>query len=325
MKIATLLPSATEIVRSLGLEASLVGVSHSCRLPQRLEHLPRLTSTRVPVEADSASIDAFVREHLTGHSALYDLEIETLADLEPDIVVSQALCDVCAVATDDVEQAILTLACQPRLIDLTPNTLEDVFADIERVGRLLDVAGEASRLLESLQERVRRVVERSKRIPCSERPRVVFLEWLIPPFHGGHWNPELVEMAGAVNLLGRAGRPSTTTNWERISELDPEVLFVACCGFDLDRARDDLALVAESGAWQSLRAVKNERVYFADGNAFFSSPGPGLIDALELLAYTLHPDVHARPDKPEALAVPLRVLDERAISPAGSRRRAGGV
>lgn len=288
----TLLPSATEIVCALGLRENLVGVSHSCNYPSDVEALPQMTSTRVPVESDSQTIDTFVREHLGQNDALYDLSIDALRDVAPDVIVSQTLCDVCAVSTGDVFAALRELPTKPTLIDLTPNTLDDVMRDCRRVGRALDKESAADRLLASLQHRLDAVAERTATIPENERPRVGFLEWLMPPFNGGHWNPELVARAGGIDLFGAAGKASSTMAWDAIETAAPEVLFVACCGFPVERTLSDLREVALLPQWQRLPAVRNGRVYVANGNAYFSSPSPRLVDGLEIMAHALFPDVH---------------------------------
>ena len=295
MRIVTLLPSATEIVCALGLEDHLVGVSHSCNFPTRVLNLPVMTSTHVPYTESSEAIDSYVREHLSGHEALYDLDMDRLRDARPDVVVSQALCDVCAVATGDVLEAIHSLPSTPILIDLEPNTLADVLDDILRVGQQLDAGECAERLVADLRSRRDSIAARTATIPISERPRVAFLEWLYPPFNGGHWNPELVELAGGIDLLGTPGKPSSTQKWESIVEAEPDVLFIACCGFRIERALEDVQKISQTDAWQRLPAVKNGRVYVTDGNAYFSSPGPRLIDGLEIMAHALHPQLHVRP------------------------------
>lgn len=295
MRIVTLLPSATEIVCALGLEDSLVGVSHSCNFPAKVLDLPVMTGTHVPCTDSSAAIDACVREHLSNHQALYDLNLDRLRDARPDVVVSQALCDVCAVATGDVLEAIHSLPSMPTLVDLEPNTLADVFADILRVGQQLQASESAEKLLANLRTRRDSVAARTATIPISGRPRVVFLEWLYPPFSGGHWNPELVELAGGIDLLGAPGKPSSTLTWESIVEAEPDVLFIACCGFRIERALEDVQKISQTDAWQQLPAVRKGRVYVTDGNAYFSSPGPRLIDGLEIMAHALHPQRHVRP------------------------------
>jgi len=295
MRIVSLLPSATEIVCALGLQEHLVGVSHGCSYPEGVDTLPRMTSTRVPYTASSDTIDAYVRDHLGDNTALYDLDMQAMADVRPDVVVSQALCDVCAVATGDVREAIRSLPGGPALIDLTPNSLSGVFRDIQRVGDATGREVVARELVTALCARRDRVAERSFTIAPAERPGVAFFEWLLPPFSGGHWNPELVTLAGGRDLLGQPGQPSRTLDWEAVTAAAPEVAFVACCGFGIERALVDVAAVADNPAWRALPAIQSERLYVADGNAFFSSPGPRLLDGLELMAHALHPAVHPAP------------------------------
>ncbi len=292
LRVVTLLPSATEIVCALGLEDHLVGISHSCNYPTRVRDLPVMTSTHVPYTQSSEAIDSYVREHLMGHEALYDLDIDRLRDARPDVVVSQALCDVCAVATGDVQEAICSLPTTPTLIDLNPHTLADVLEDIVRVGQHLEAGDAAEELVADLRVRQDRIAVRTASVPMSERPRVAFLEWLYPPFNGGHWNPEMVELAGGIDLLGAPGKPSSTLKWETIVNAEPDVLFIACCGFRIERALEDVQKVSRSDAWQQLPAVNNGRVYVTDGNAYFSCPGPRLIDGLEIMAHALHPQLH---------------------------------
>ncbi len=296
MRIVSLLPSATEIVCALGLQQHLVGVSHGCNYPPGVEALPRMTSTRVPYTAGSDEIDAYVREHLGDNTALYDLDMAALAAVRPDVVVSQALCDVCAVATGDVRDAIRSLPGSPQLIDLTPNSLTDVFDDMLRVGDATGSQARARQLVASLGARRDRVAERSERIAKADRPRVMFFEWLLPPFSGGHWNPELVTLAGGDDLLGSPGGPSRTLDWQSVSDVSPDLAFVACCGFTIERTLADIAALSDNPAWLSLPAVQSHRVCVADGNAYFSSPGPRLLDGLELMAHALHPSVHPAPE-----------------------------
>ena len=291
---ATLLPSATEIVSALGHTDSLVGVSHSCRLPGGSAAVPVMTSTRVPVEAPSGEIDSFVRDHLASQDALYDLDVEALAAANPDVVVSQALCDVCAVSTGDVDAAIHSLPSHPTLVDLEPNTLDDVLEDILRVGAAIGATDKARTLVAALVARRDAVATRSAAIAAADRPGVAFLEWLDPPFNGGHWNPELVELAGGRDLLGTAAKPSQTLDWDTVVNAQPEVVFVACCGFDVERTLVDLEALRSRPEWQSLPAVRTGRVYVADASRWFASPGPGLLDGLEIMAHAFHPDIHPR-------------------------------
>lgn len=294
MRIVTLLPSATEIVCALGLDEHLVGVSHSCSNPPEVRDLPAMTRTHVPYTKSSEVIDSYVRDHLTRHEALYDLDIQRLSDARPDVIISQALCDVCAVSTGDVLKAIHSLPTAPTLIDLKPNTLVDVLDDIARVGKLLEAGDAAAAIVADFGARRNIVAARTASIPLSERPRVAFLEWLSPPFNGGHWNPELVALAGGINLLGVPGEPSSTRDWETVAGVEPDALFIACCGFGIERTLEDVQKISQTDAWQQLPAVRNGRVYVADG-AYYSCPGPRLIDGLEIMAHALHPTIHNEP------------------------------
>lgn len=292
MRVVTLLPSATEIVCGLGLESALVGVSHSCNFPDRVAKLPVMTSTRVPYKESSQAIDTYVRDHLADNSALYDLDIEALASAAPDIIVSQALCDVCAVSTGDVAAALHALPSRPTLVDLNPHTLNDVFADCERVGLAMGQREETNRFVRALIERKDQVAQRSQLVTPNERPGVAFLEWLDPPFNGGHWNPELVELAGGVDLLGASGQPSTTLDWKTVAASNADILFIACCGLSTARALEDVAQACKRPEWQSLPAVRNGRVYVSDGDAYFARPGPRLLEGLEMMAHAFHPQIH---------------------------------
>ncbi len=292
MRIVTLLPSATEIVCALGLEDRLVGVSHSCDYPPKVRDLPAMTSTSVPYTESSDVIDTFVRGHLSSNAALYDLDMQALVAAAPDFIISQALCDVCAVSTGDVVAAIGSLPSNPRLVDLEPNTLDEVLDDCLRVGASLGARVAAEDLVDDLNIRRAAVAARTAQIIQVEKPKVAFLEWLMPPFNGGHWNPELVELAGGIDLLGAPGEPSYSLNWEKVAAAEPDILFVACCGFDKERAIEDLQQVLTQDICQAIPAVQSGKVYVADGNAYFSRPGPRLIDGLEMMAHAFHPTIH---------------------------------
>lgn len=303
MRIVSLLPSATEIVCALGLEAALVGVSHECDFPPAVRGLPRVTTTAIPPAAGSRDIDAAVRERLAGHTALYSLDVERLAALAPDLIVTQALCDVCAVADAEVRAAAQALARVPRVINLEPFTLEEVFDCIAAVGAAAHCTARAAALLTTLRTRVAAVATRSRTL--GWRPRVALLEWLDPPFGCGHWSPQLVAMAGGEEVLGRAGEASATTSWEDIAAADPEVIVFACCGFDIARTQVDIELVMREPAVRALRAVRDGRLWLVDGNQYFSRPGPRLVDSLEILAHALHPALHPLPPGlPAPIAVP---------------------
>jgi len=292
MRIVSLLPSATEIVCSLGLQDQIVGISHSCDYPAEICHLPVMTRTTVPRQASSEQIDSYVRGFLGENSALYQLNLDLLEKASPDVIVSQRLCDVCAVSTDDVLAALQRLSSQPGLVDLEPAVLADVFSDIRRVGTALDASAQAERVVAKLENRISLVAARTRTIAMELRPRVALLEWLLPPFNSGHWNPELVELAGGTDCLGPKGKPSQTVSWSDVLAAHPDIIVVACCGFSRQRASRDFEQLANQRQWRELVKSVSGRVYITDGNAYFSRPGPRLVDSLEALAHALHPSIH---------------------------------
>lgn len=293
MRIVSLLPSATEILCELGLAEQLVGVTHECDYPPWVAGLPKVTRTLIPHDATSRQIDAMVRERLQTQRALYTLDLPTLERLRPDLIVTQALCDVCAVAEAEVTAAACALPGQPQVVNLEPSQLHDVFDCLRLVGQAANVAERAESVIERLTQRVETVRRRSAAI--SMRPRTVLLEWIDPPFCSGHWTPELVRLAGGSECLGREGQPSRTLRWQEVVDADPEVLLLACCGFTIERTLKDLPLLASYPGYTELTCVQRGRVYVIDGNTYFSRPGPRLVDSLEILAHTLHPEVHPLP------------------------------
>jgi iron complex transport system substrate-binding protein len=307
MRIVSLLPSATEILCALGLEADLVGVTHECDYPPFVRALPKVTRTLIPHDASSRDIDTLVRERLQSQRALYTLDLPVLRALQPDLLVTQALCDVCAVAQAEVTAAAGSLPGQPRVLNLEPMSLEAVFATLLEVGRAAGCEPRAHRVVAALQDRVRQVAERTGTIALPLRPRVAFLEWLDPLFVGGHWTPALVELAGGVDVLGKVGEPSRTTPWEALLAAVPDVLFIACCGFTAQRALADLPILERQPGWRDLPGVRAGRVFVTDGNAYFSRPGPRLVDGLEIMAHCLHPALHPLPaGLPAAHAIAFR-------------------
>jgi iron complex transport system substrate-binding protein len=293
MRIVSLLPSATEIVCQLGLGKQLVGVSHECDYPAFVRQLPKVTRTLIPQEASSREIDALVRERLKTQRALYSLDFATLDQLRPNLIVTQALCDVCAVAESEVSAAVCRLPVHASVVNLEPTRLAEVFDCLHLVGAAAGVPGQAAEAVTRLQARVEAVEGRTRGI--TVRSRVVLLEWIDPPFCAGHWSPELVRLAGGLEVVGREAERSRTAAWDEIVQADPEVLVIACCGFDVERARRDVPILAAYPRFNDLSCVRSGRVYLMDGNAYFSRPGPRLVDSLEILAHALHPDVHPLP------------------------------
>lgn len=295
MRIVSLLPSATEIICGLGLRDQLVGVSHECDYPADVSVLPKVTKTVIPHDASSVEIDTLVREQLKTNAALYSLDMPVLNELQPDLIVTQALCDVCAVADSEVQTAACSLSSNPKVVNLEPMCLADVMHCIREVGAAAERADLADSYIEELQTRIDAVATRTQTIANDQRPSTVLLEWIDPPFSAGHWSPELVSIAGGVEAIGVAGQRSTTTSWDEIVKANPEAMIIACCGFDVARTLQDLPILRSYPGWSSLRCVQNERVHLVDGNAFFNRPGPRLIDSLEILANALHPGVHPIP------------------------------
>lgn len=311
MRIVSLLPSATEIICALGLEDQLVGVTHECDYPPGVRRLPKVTHTLIPTEASSREIDRLVRERLRTNRALYTLDLPTLEALRPDLIVTQALCDVCAVAEEEVRAAACTLPGNPQVVNLEPQTLWEVVESIRQVARVVGLESQAESVIAGLKARIDAVAARSAQL--DHRPRVALLEWLDPPFCSGHWNPELVRLAGGIEGLGQEGQPSRTLDWEQVVAWQPEVVFIACCGFSVERTMRDLALRSSVPGWQQVPAVRAGCVYITDGSHYFSRPGPRLVDSLEMLAHALHPDVHPLPDGvPAAIRVNTIAEDRRS-------------
>ena len=282
MRIASLVPSATEMLFALGLGDSVVGVTHECDHPTEAAELPHLTRTVIPPGLSTADIDQAVRERTERGEALYELDEPQLRQLEPDLIVTQAVCEVCAVSFDDVRAVAERMPSEPRVISLDPSTLGEVLHGLRELGEAADAAPAAEELLTSLADRIDRV--RSE-VEGAARPRVAALEWLDPVFVGGHWVPQMIELAGGEDALGMAGEKSRTAEWAEVEEAWPQVAAVIPCGYDAERAaaeaRDHAAELERVGA---------DRVVALDAAAYFSRPGPRLVDGIELLAHVLHPD-----------------------------------
>jgi iron complex transport system substrate-binding protein len=294
LRIASLLPGATETTGFVGAVGELVGVTHECDYPPEVERLPKLTTSRIdPSRMTSDEIDAAVTDlgsqsTLTDEGSIYGLRADLLAELAPDLILTQGVCDVCAVSQSVVERAVAGLEPAPRLISLTPSSLEDVLDDVVTVGEAVGRGEHARREREALRGRLARVTER---VTGLLRPRVACLEWLDPLFSGGHWVPEMVRLAGGEDALATPGDLSARITWERFVESEPEVVVLMPCGFDTQRALSEASeLVAKEG-WSELPAVREGRVWAVDANSYFSRPAPRLVDGVETLARILHPEV----------------------------------
>jgi iron complex transport system substrate-binding protein len=286
VRIVSLLPSATEIVCALGLEDQLVGVTHECDFPASVRTKPVVTSSVLSGVHDSGEIDRHIRRLVHEGSSLYALDADRLQALQPDLILTQELCEVCAVSYPIVEQAVRRLEGATQLVSLEPETLGDLYLNITTVGDLTGRPWQASSLVASLRHRVAQVCGR---VSGRRRRSVVCLEWLDPLFNCGHWTPELVNLAGGDELLGNAGGPATAIDQDALRKARPEVVVVMACGFDLERSLEQAQ--SRRDAW----FVENAELWVVDGNAYFSRPGPRLIDSLEIMAAIIHPQVAGPP------------------------------
>ncbi|HEX8161799.1 MAG TPA: cobalamin-binding protein [Pyrinomonadaceae bacterium] len=306
-RIVSLLPSATEIVCALGLADSLVGVTHECDYPAEVVGKPALTASRVShLTMTSAEIDHAVRAQLDGHGSIYDLDEKLLRSLEPDLVITQELCDVCAVSYREVERAARTLDADVRVVSLEPNTIQDIFANIRTVGSLTGRDAEAVRLVAELSTRLDALALALTEV--HTRPRTLLLEWLEPPFLPGHWAPEQIAFAGGDASFGRAGEASATTTAEELRAYDPERIVLAPCGYykeDTLRALESARLPA---GWHGLSAVRAGEVWAVDATSYFSRPGPRVVRGAEILARVLHPDTFGAPEEHEAVRVAAELM-----------------
>ena len=300
MRVVSLLPAATEIVAALGMVDHLVGVSHECDHPAEVNRKPRVTRCAIHGnQLDSADIDRWVKTELKRTGTLYTMDEARLRQLAPDVIITQRLCDVCAVGYDSVTAFAATLPGPPVVVNLEPQTLEDVFGDVRRVGAALGVAERAETVIRELRDRVDRVRTRCAAVP---RRRCVLLEWIAPPFRSGHWGPELVAIAGGIDPVGRQGEDAVEIEWHAVRAAAPEVLVIACCGFDVARTLRDLPILRRYPGFPELPAAQSREVWVVDGSAYFSRPGPRLVDSLELLAPLVHPELFPGSSPPEGVA-----------------------
>jgi iron complex transport system substrate-binding protein len=290
LRIVSLIASASEIVASLELSRYQVGRSHECDFPPEILALPICTTPAFPTDGSSAEIDQRVKELVASALSVYEVSREILDALQPTHVITQTQCRVCAVSLEDVERALTGwVTSRPKLVALEPNALADVWDDIRRVAASCGVADRGEEVVTQLQDEMRRISEPACAGP--HRPRVACIEWHEPLMAAGNWVPELVEMAGAVNLFGQAGAHSPWMNWQQLVEADPDVIISMPCGFDLARTCAEMYWLTDRPEWQELRAVQTGRVYLADGNQYFNRPGPRLVESLQILAEILHPEV----------------------------------
>jgi iron complex transport system substrate-binding protein len=286
LRIVSLLPSATEIVDCLGLTSMLVGRSHECDYPSAVKLLPACTAARLDSHKTSAEIDSQVAQLVQSALSIYEINLQVLEELQPTHIVTQDQCDVCAVSFADVVRAVGELTqSHPQIISLQPNTLGEVWQDIARVGEQLGV--DAAPVIQSLQQRVTNCRYQTQGL--ANLPTVGAIEWTDPLMVAGNWNPELITIAGGINLFGSLGKHSPYLTWEELTIGDPDVLIIMPCGFDLQRTYQETSQLSQHPQWQNLKAVESQQVYITDGNAYFNRPGPRLVDSLEIVAEILHP------------------------------------
>jgi len=287
-KIISLLPAATEIVCALGLEHNLVGRSHECDFPESVKSLPVCSEANFADDLSSLEIDIKVKEILAEALSIYTVKREVIKELAPDVVITQAQCEVCAVSLKNVEEALDNyLDKESRIISLQPNKLDDIFADIKTVATALDVIKAGNVLIEDLQERVDIIRHKLKYV--ESRPTVACIEWLEPLMVSGNWIPEVVSSAGGSSILAEAGKHSPFVKWEDIQQANPDVIVVMPCGFSIERTMKEMNILLDLPGFTDLSAVKNNRLYIADGNQYFNRPGPRIIDSIEIIAEIIHP------------------------------------
>ena len=307
MRVVSLLPSATEILFALGLDREIVGVSHECDFPARARVKRVVIHSRLPHDAPPAEIDRLVREYVSRGESLYSVDADALAELAPDLIITQDLCQVCAASPDDLAGTLARFSNLPEVLSLNPQDLGDVWRDILWVGEATCRGHEAEALLEHVG---RRLGELERQLSGVEhQPRVAILEWLQPFYAAGHWVPEMIEVAGGKDVLGRKRTPSFRISAEDVIDAAPEILLIAQCGYSAKQARDEYVRMSFPEEWSAIPAVRNSRVYALNASGYFSRPGPRLISGIEALAKILHEGIAV---SPEAEGIALPIAAERA-------------
>jgi len=302
MRIVSLLPSATEILFALGFDKEVVGVSHECDFPAEARTRRVVIHSRLPHDASPAEIDRLVREYVSRGESLYSVDAEALAELAPDLIITQDLCQVCAASPDDLATTLARFPDPPEVLCLNPQDLGDAWRDILWVGEETCRGHEAEALLKKIGTRLGELESQLEGI--EHRPRVAILEWLQPFYVAGHWVPEMIEAAGGKDALGRKRTPSFRVTTRDVSDAAPEILLIAQCGYSAQQARDEYCGMSFPEEWSAIPAVRNSRVYAMDASGYFSRPGPRLITGIEALAKILHPEVAVSPEA-ESVAVPI--------------------
>ncbi len=290
-RVVSLIASATEIVHALGAGRLHVARSHECDWPPQVLALPQLTRPKFKVEGSSLQIDRAVKALVEQGLAVYEVDAAGLKAIAPDVILTQDQCEVCAVSLADVERAVATWTeCRANVVSLRPHTMADIYADNQRIADALMCSAAGVALNHQMQTRLAAI---AAAVAGRAKPRLAFIEWIDPPMSGGHWMPELIDTAGGVNLFGAHGAQSPWISIDEVAASDPDVILVAPCGYDLEKTTDEMAVLDRNPAWQALRAVRDGRVFVADGNAYFNRPGPRLVESAEILAEILHPGLLA--------------------------------
>ena len=295
MRIVSLVPSATEMLFALGLGDDVVAVTHECDYPPEATTLPRVTRDKLPAGLTPAQIDAAVKERTLNGESIYELDTELLHELQPDLIVTQALCAVCAVSYDDVREIAEEIDSQPMVLALDPHTVGEVLGDARTIAQATDTKDAAVDLIREASERIDRV---RLAVRGARRPRVVALDWLDPPYTAGHWTPQLIDFAGGEDVLGFAGEKSEQQTWELIAASEPDLVIVMPCGFDAEIAHREAEM-----AHDMLASLGAGQIVAVDAAAYFSRPGPRIIEGLELLAHIMHPELVAITDELAAEAI----------------------
>lgn len=288
-RIVSLIASSTEIVFRLGMGANMVGRSHECDYPAEVKQLPVCTGPKFNPDGTSYEIDQRVKAILQESLSVYRVDAEQLESLQPTHIITQAQCEVCAVSLKDVEAAACNLiTSKPEIVSLEPNCLEDIWKDVMRVGCSLDLKDRAEKLVADLKKRIEQI--HGKAASLDRHPTVACVEWIEPLMAAGNWMPEIIELAGGVNLFGAAGKHSPWLVWDDVVARDPDIIIVSPCGFDVQRTLQEMPLLSVKANWNELKAVKTNNVYVCDGNAYFNRPGPRVVESVEMLAEILHPN-----------------------------------
>jgi iron complex transport system substrate-binding protein len=311
MRICSLLPSATEIAFALGLGDQVVAVSHECDYPPEASNRPVLTKSAIHQKIHrSLEVDWEVEQR---GGDIYEIDEKLLEELKPDLILTQELCHVCAVSYTRVKEAARVLEADTKIVSLEPTNLEEIVDNILLVGKMTNRLGEAEKLARQMLQRINRVREKTQTL--QNKPRVFFMEWLQPPWAGGHWIPQMVDYAGGIEELGCLGQPSHKIGWEEVVEYKPEIIVLSPCGFDADQVMEEAHVLATYADWEKIPAFQSSRIYAVNASAYFSRSGPRVVDGLEILSHIIHPKLFPENPHPEAVRMVPRelVLGKRII------------